>query len=170
MGRCDTWWLPSVPSGPAACHCGGAHYPTQEEIQDHREVEPTRLRPNEGDITDPAPALVRPGHFELADEQIRSHRQSVLGIGRTAELASWLTGNACRLHQAGDPVASELLVSTHAKLAVNPRAAVSLSAFLMDLLDLNRQLLVRGLTCRRTTLLERIVAASGHFQNSAKDG
>ncbi len=147
---------------------GIAHYPTREEIQDHREIEPAHLRPNVGDITDPA--LVRPGHFELAVEQIRSHRQSVFGIGRTAELASLLTGNPCRLHQAGDPPASDLLVSTHAKLSVNPRAAVSLSAFLMDLLDLNHQLLIRGLTRRRTTLVERIVATSGHFQNSAKDG
>ena len=94
----------------------------------------------------------------------------MFGIGRTAELASLLTGNPCRLHQAGDPLPSDLLVLTHAKLSVNLRAAVSLPAFLVELLDLNRKLQVRSLTRRRTTLLERVVATSGHLQNSAKDG
>ena len=53
-----------------AAALGIAHHPTREEIQDHREIEPAHLRPNVGDITDPA--LVRPGHFELAVEQVGS--------------------------------------------------------------------------------------------------
>jgi hypothetical protein len=30
---------------------------------------------------------IRPGHFELAVEQIRCYRNSVAGIGRAAEIA-----------------------------------------------------------------------------------
>jgi hypothetical protein len=112
----------------------------------------------------------RPARLELAVEQIRGHRQSVTGISRAAELAPTPPNNARRTHQPGDPLAPDPVPSAFAQLSVNPRAAVSLSAFLVDLLDLNRQFLVRARTLRRPPLLERIIPAPGNLQEPAKDG
>ena len=63
-------------------------------------------RPDLGRITDPA--LVWPGHFELALEQIRGHRQSVNALGGEAYLPPVTVDNVRRLHHTG-----ALLLSDH---------------------------------------------------------
>ena len=151
----------------AAAQCI-AHHPSREEIQDDREIEPAHHRPDVGHITDPA--LIRPAHLELAVEQIRRHWQSVAGIRRSAELAPTPPDNARRTHQTGDTLATDPTLSALAKLSVNPRTAIGLAAFLVNLLDLNRQILVCARALRRPSLLERIIPTPGNFHDSAKDG
>src|SRR5665811_2147267 len=145
-----------------------AHHLAVEQINDHRQKQPSFVGRNVGNVANPY--LVGLGHGEVAIQEVRSNRQAVSAVrGRDPETALAAGANAVLLHQPLHP----LLAHANAlspQLPPDPRPAVGSAIRRIYGADMHQQRLITQMaTLNNTPPANQVFMVTGHAhpQNSA---
>ena len=124
-----------------------ANDPPGERVLDRGQVQPALPRPSIREVRDPQD--VRRLGTELALDEVIGDANALHPDGCPTALAGNKPRDPGLLHEPLDPFAADLDAVRHPQLRMDPRAAVHLPVFGMDLLDLLRQPRVGELPVRR---------------------
>jgi hypothetical protein len=112
------------------------HDPAGEEIEDHRQVQPALQRREVRDVRNPCG--IGSIDVEIPHQDVRRHREPVLGVRRDSETALSASLEAQLPHQSSYALARNA-VTVLAKVTQNPRAPVRPAARRMRRRDLDLQ-------------------------------
>src|SRR5579863_3862172 len=146
---------------------GPADDAARSQIENDGEVEPSLGGIDVGDVAGP-------GDIRCADlldaktpvQDVRSDREFMLGVGSEAEAPSYPDGNLARCHQTHDPLPANAYALAP-QLGMDSRAAIGLSADVMDQTNARKQSLVILGTLGGCAVLPRIVTGLRRFERTA---
>ena len=138
----------------------------REEVQEDGEIQPSRDRPDVGDV--PHPSFVGSAGVEVPLEHVRRDGIVVARVGRVDEPSLSPAAEALLTHQSLNPLLADAQPLV-AQLEMNPRASIDAAAAFVGKGYLNAQPSVFGSSRRRRTLLHRVVAALRNAQDLAHD-
>lgn len=132
----------SYQSGVGATADLPSHDATREQVEDDRQVRPSLVRPDVGDVR--GPQTVRAPHFELAAQPILRHAMLTANalLVRMRKAGAWL--EAVLLHQAQNQLATDADALV-AQFLADPAMTVTASAAIEVMSDSDAQLGVIGL-------------------------